>query len=120
MPDAIPVVVMDSVVLSSIGRAFARAEATIITNKILQLPDICESAVLPLVMAVTRAKRSAEETVFTLEKSVRDMGRLYRDAQKLLARSADTKELAAHRSAIEAIVGLGFNSDKSLHRKKKN
>jgi hypothetical protein len=65
-------------------------------------------------MDVTLAKRSAEENAVTLETSLRDVERLYREAQKLLAKCADTKELSAHRSAIQAIVGLGFNSDKSL------
>ena len=112
LPD-VPVI-MDSFVLSPLGRAFARSEATTITNKIMKLTAMNTSAVLPLVMDVTLAKRSAEEKAVTLEKSLRDVERLYREAQKLLAKCADTKELSAHRPAIQAIVGLGFNSDKSL------
>ncbi len=103
--------VVDSFVLSPLCRAFARSEATTITNKIMKLPAINASAVLPLVMDVTLAKHSAEKKAVTFEKSLRDVERLHREAQKLLAKCADTKELSAHRSAIQAIVGLGFDSD---------
>ena len=117
-----------SVNASAIQLGFAKAEArkaTTLITEALSKAEGCTvgaaatAAIFPIVLPLVLARRSAHQTVEERDRTIRALELQVDELRKQLTILWDHKtggDLAANRAAIEALIGLGFNSNQTLRR----